>query len=590
MALDGIFLTTVKRELQVLVGGRVDKIYQPAREEIIMSVRTREAVYKLLFNASANNARVHITDEQIENPKTPPMFCMLLRKRLSSGKLAAVRQDGCERVLYFDIDCVSELGEPCRLTLAAEIMGRCSNLILIGDNGRILDCIKRVTLDLSSVRPVLPGMVYEPPARQERMDIFSYDRGALADIISDEKNTAKPLSKALVAAFEGFSPLFAREAEYAVSHGEDMLCGDMDSHKMDSLCNYLDDTARALSEGKNRFTIIKDKDGVLKEYCFTQILQYGSLMTNVLQNSACETLDRFYSQRDADSRRRQWAADLFKLLTRTEERISRRVAGQKQELEQCAKRDELKLCGDLIMANLYRLEKGQTEAEVENLYDEDCRKITIKLDKRLTPVQNAQRYYAEYRKADTAEKKLTQLIAEGEEELAYIDSVSDSLMRASGEDDIALLREELEQEGYIRRKVSNKKAVRQQKPLRFVSDGGFEILVGRNNRQNDSLTLKESKKDDIWLHVHNIAGSHTIISCGGKQPDEQTLMQAARLAALYSKARNSSQVPVDYTQVRYVHKPAGAKPGMVIFTNNKTLFVEPDEQEAERLAANVPKK
>lgn len=586
MALDGIFLSAVRQELGRLIGGRVDKIYQPAREEIIMTLRTREGSEKLLFNSSANDARVHITNTMAENPKTPPMFCMLMRKRLTSGKLTDIRQDGCERVLYFDFDCVNELGDKCRLTLAIEIMSRCSNLVLIGEQGKILDCIKRVTPDVSSARPVLPGMVYEPPARQDRLSIFEFDKEILKERLSDVQYSGRALAKAVVAVFEGVSPLFAREAEYFASRGREVTCDDLTQDEFDRLCFYLKNTAGSLETGNNVFTIIKNREGVLKDFCFTDIKQYGSLMISMPQESACQTLDNFYTQRDADARRRQWADDVFKLLARTEERIKRRIAGQQQELAQCAKREELKMCGDLIMANLYRLEKGQESAQLENYYEEDMPLVQIKLDRRLTPAQNAQKYYAEYRKADTAEKKLGQLVKDGIKELEYVDSVFDSLTRAASEDEIALLREELEQEGYAKHSRKRQSAkVRQPKPLHFVSDSGFDIYVGRNNRQNDALTLKDSKKDDIWLHVHSIAGSHTIIACSGRQVDDQTLLQAARLAALYSKAKNSSQVPVDYTYVRYVKKPSGARPGMVIFTNNKTLFVTPNEQEAQRLAA-----
>lgn len=581
MALDGIFLSTVKNELSELIGGRVDKIYQPSREELIIAIRTRSASFKLLFSSSAMAARVHITQAQIENPKAPPMFCMLMRKHLSSGKLCAIRQDGFERILYFDFDCINELGDPCRLTLACEIMGRCSNLILIGENGRIIDCIKRVTPDVSSVRPVLPNMVYEAPPKQERLSIFGFDREELKARLAE--NGGKPLSKALVAAFEGVSPLFAREAENYSARDGDIVCENITADAFDRLCFYLGKTAKEIKDGSNRFTVLKTREGVLKDFCFTDISQYGSLMISSVQHSACETLDYFYAQRDSDARRRQKAADIFRLLVSATERISRRIGAQKQELSDCAKRDELKLCGDLLMANLYRIEKGQEEARLENYYEEDCPTVTIKLDKRLTPSQNAQKYYTEYRKADTAEKKLTGLIADGEEEIKYLDSVFDCLTRADTEDEIAALREELEQEGYIKKRSGSKKPARQPKPMRFMSDEGFEILVGRNNRQNDALTLKESKKDDIWLHVHNIAGSHVIISCGGTQPSDETIAQAARLAAFYSKAKDSSQVPVDYTLVKYVKKPSGAKPGMVIFTNNRTLYVKPDEQEAQRL-------
>lgn len=580
MALDGIFLSIVKKELSQLLGGRVDKIYQPSREEIVFAIRTREGTYKLLFNASAKDARVHITKAQIENPKTPPMFCMLMRKHLSSGKLCDIRQDGSERVLFFDFESINEMGDLCRLTVAMEIMGRCSNLILVSESGKIIDCIKRVGYDVSSVRPVLPGMMYEPVPRQDKMLLFELDKNTLSQRLLEQGT--KPLSKGLVNIIEGISPIFAREAQGFAAKGE-IACSELTADIMDKLYFYLAKTADSIITGMNKLTIVKTREGDLKDFCFTQILQYGSLMVTSEENSACEVLDFFYTERDVSARRKQKAADLFKLLVTTSERISRRIANQQQELCDCKNRDEYKLCGDLIMANLYRIQKGDTKALLENFYDESLSQISIKLDSRLTPAQNAQKYYIEYRKADTAEKKLCELIREGEDELSYIDSVFDSLTRATTEDEIAVLREELADEGYIKHSAVKGKAAKSPKPYAFRSEDGFMIFVGRNNRQNDKLTLKDSEKTDIWLHTHNITGSHTVIACEGKQPPMTTIEQAARLAALHSKAKSSSQVPVDYTFIKYVKKPSGAKPGMVIFTNNKTLYVTPDEQEAQSL-------
>ncbi len=587
MALDGIFLSLVKKELMCLVGGRVDKIYQPSREETVFSIRTREGAFKLLFNASAMNARVHITKAEIDNPKTPPMFCMLMRKHLSSGKLCGIRQDGSERVLFFDFESVNEMGDLCRLTVAMEIMGRCSNLILVSEEGRVIDCIKRVGYDVSSVRPVLPGMMYEPVPKQDKLSLFDFEKETLEHKLS--ASGAKPLSKALVGVIEGISPIFAREAS-AYCARSDIPCCEMTEDIFDKLCFYLKKTADGIKSEAPCFTVVKTKDGALKDFCFTDIGQYGSLMVTQRVGSACELLDYFCSERDSDSRLRQKASDLFKMLVSTTERISRRIANQKQELSDCAKRDEYKMYGDLLMANLYRIEKGDSVARLENFYSEDSECVEIKLDKRLTPAQNAQKYYSEYRKADTAEKMLTELVKQGEDELAYIDSVFDSLTRAKTEDEIAALREELADEGYVKRsRLKSAKTAKAPKPLEFLSDDGFKILVGRNNRQNDKLTTKDSDKSDIWLHTHNIAGSHTVISCEGKEPPMSTIEQAARLAAFHSKAKNSSQVPVDYTLIRFVKKPGGAKPGKVIFTNNRTLYVTPDADEAARLRANVSK-
>lgn len=581
MALDGIFLRLVKERLMPLIGGRVEKIHQPSREEILFTIRTREGGHKLLFNTGAGSARVHITRAEIENPKTPPMFCMFMRKHLSSGKLINIRQDGFERILYFDFDSANEMGDICRFTLAIEIMGRHSNLILINSEGKIVDSIKRVGQDMSAVRMVLPGMTYTLPPRDDRLSLLDDDSRLICEKV---KNLPKQtLPKALMKVLEGISPVFAREAEFYVARGNEIVVEDMVDEHFDRLAFYLKKVAEDLKSGTNRYTVLKNREGLLKDFCFTDISQYGNLMVTKQFDSPCEVLDYFYSERDSIARMKQKAQDLFKLLVSTSERISRRTANQREELKECAGRDQLKKYGDLLMANLYLLEKGQVEAEVQDFYDDKMPLVKIPLDRRLTPSQNAQKYYREYRKADTAEKKLTALIKEGEQELDYIDSVFDSLTRATTEGDIAELRSELAEQGYIKRSKIKGKPPKGMPPIKFISSDGFEIRVGRNNKQNDKLTCKDSEKTDIWLHTKNITGSHTVISCNGIQPPETTIVEAAVIAAYHSKAKNSSQVPVDYTLIRNVKKPVGSKPGMVIFTNNKTLFVTPDEDIIEKL-------
>lgn len=581
MALDGVFLNQVKNELTPLIGGRVDKIHQPSREELLITLRTRDGAYRLLFNTGAGTARVHATKADIDNPKVPPMFCMLMRKQLSSGKLTDIRQDGFERILYFDFDSSNELGDICRLTLAAEIMGRHSNLILIDGSGKIIDSIKRVGQDMSQVRLVLPGITYTLPPKEQRASLTGDDP---ADIVAKVKaQNGMKLPKALMNVLEGISPVFAREAEFYAGHGRELAVADMTPDEFDRLAFFIGKTAKELKEGTNVYTILRTQDGQFKDFCFTDIRQYGSLMVTSTASSACETVDRFFSERDRTARVKQRAQDLFRLLVNTSDRISRRTANQKLELKECADRDKLKKYGDLIMANLYQIQKGDAEAKVTDYYEPDQPEVTIPLERRLTPSQNAQKYYKEYRKADTAEKKLLDLIANGEEELAYIDSVFDALTRAQGDDDISELRDELSEQGYIKKSRVKGKPPRTQPPLRFVSSDGFEIRVGRNNKQNDRLTCKDSEKLDIWLHTKDITGSHTVISCHGEEPPEQTIREAAVIAAFHSKARTSSQVPVDYTLIKFVKKPAGSKPGMVIFTNNRTLYVTPDEQLVEKL-------
>ncbi|MCD7726778.1 MAG: NFACT family protein [Ruminococcus sp.] len=583
MALDGVYLNIIKKDLEEkLIGSRVDKIHQPSREEIIITFRTRQGSHKVLFNVNASQARVHETEIAAENPKAPPMFCMLLRKHLSSGKLIAIRQDGKERILSFDFDSTNEMGDIVRLTLIIEIMGRHSNLMLVNADGKILDSIKRIGQDVSSVRPVLPGMIYSPPPREKRLGIFDFDEAELINILS--QNGDKDLSKCLLHTFEGISPVIAREAVFYAAKTDSLRFNDLNQGQRDKICFFFKNTAQLVEEKKNKFVVLKTRDNQLKDFCFTDILQYGSLMIRKEFSSPNELLDYFYAERDRLSRTKQWADDLFKLLLSTSERISRRISNQLVELDECKNREIYKKSGDLIISNIYKIKKGDGVVMLTDYTDPDLREVSVTLDKRLTPQQNAQKYYNEYKKCDTAEKMLTRLIEEGKQELVYIDSVFDSLTRATSEADILALREELSEQGYLKLRKSGK--VKPQKglpPIKFRTTGGFDILVGRNNRQNDKLTLKDSSKSDIWLHTKDIPGSHVILKADGRTPSEQDIFEAACIAAYHSKAKSSSSVGVDYTLVKNVKKPNGAKPGMVIFTDNKTLFVTPDEELIEEL-------
>lgn len=581
MALDGAFLYAVKNELQMLIGGRVDKVYQPSREEIIISIRTVKGVFRLLISASASSARVHITETQVDNPMTPPMFCMLLRKHLGGGKLAQIRQDGLERILFLDFNCTNELGDPVTITLACEIMGKYSNLIAINNDGRIIDSIKRVDEDMSRERLVLPGIKYEMPPRDERISFVHSSEEEIRAAL-DRMKPAE-LSKGLIGVFEGISPVLAREWAYYAARGNEVRTDELDGNIKDRLVFAIMQSKEALTAGKCCYTAVMTKEGLLKDFSFVRLSQYGALMITKELESASGLLDYFYAQRDRAARLKQRANDLFRLLVNTSERITKRLANQREELKECDKKNEMKLMGDLISANIYRINKGDSTVKLENFYDENCPEIEIKLDSRLTPAQNAQKYYSVYRKSVTAEKKLAEQIALGEEELQYIDSVFDALTRADSENEVNELRMELAEQGYIRAVRLKGKPLKSQPPIEYLSSDGYTIFAGRNNKQNDKLTLKTAAKTDIWLHTHNIAGSHVIIVTDGTTPPDRTIEEAAIIAAVNSKAKDSAQVPVDYCLDKFVKKPAGAKPGMVIFTNNKTAYVNPDAQLAERL-------
>ncbi|MBQ3565972.1 MAG: NFACT family protein, partial [Oscillospiraceae bacterium] len=507
------------------------------------------------------------------------MFCMLLRKHLGSGRLKEIRQDGLERIIFLDFECINELGDIVTVTLACEIMGKYSNLIAINHEGRIIDSIRRVDEDMSRERLVLPGMKYELPPRDDRISFVHSSDDDIMKTLENLKGTE--LSKALISAFEGISPVLARE--WAFRTGDNLNGAELTEKKRKRLFEEIVNTRQKLLSGECTFTSVSTQEGLLKDFSFVNIMQYGQLMNLKKHESACELLDYFYAERDNAARLKQRANDLFKMLVSTSERITKRIANQKNELLQCEKKDEMKLMGDLLSANLYRFVKGDKNVTVENFYEESCPQIDIKLDEMLTPAQNAQKYYSEYRKSVTAEKMLAQQIELGEQELEYVESVFDSLTRAVTENEVNELRLELAEQGYLKASRLKSKPPKSAPPLEFVSDDGYRIFVGRNNKQNDRLTMKTASKTDIWLHTHNIPGSHVIIETNGDEPPMETIEQAAVLSAVHSKAKNSAQVPVDYCLVKFVKKPNGSKPGMVIFSNNKTLYVMPDETLAERL-------
>jgi predicted ribosome quality control (RQC) complex YloA/Tae2 family protein len=565
-----------------LIGARVDKIHQPSRDEIIITLRSFGGAEKILLSAESMSARVCLTSETPENPKQPPLFCTLMRKALSGGKLTGISQDGLERIINFDFECTNDIGDMCEYRLAAEIMGKYSNIILLtkkDDVWRVVDSIKRVTDDISSVRRVLPNVVYELPPREDRLCLTDCDLGQLSELLP--RYGSQRIAKALMSIFEGISPIFARECAYSAARDADALVSDLSADRLEKLVFFL----RKSREHIERFdgcTMVSEKGRKPKDFCFVPVEQYGAEMLETRFDSPSALIDSFFAERATASRVKQRSDNLLKAIMNIYERVSRKLETRRQELRDCADKDRYRLMGDILSANLWRAEKGMSELTAENYEDGD--EITIKLDVRLTPSQNAQRFYSEYKKLDTAEKMLTKFIAQDEKELAYIDSVFDAASRvgsgAGSESALYEIKQELISTGYIRpaRSEKNAKAPKAAAPLKFRSSDGFDILVGRNNLQNDKLTLKTALADDMWLHTQNIPGSHVIIRAEGKSIPDSTIVEAATLAATCSKGRSGTKIPVDYTLARYVKKPNGAKPGMVIFVNNRTILVDPDEE------------
>lgn len=560
-----------------LIGGRIDKIYQPSREEIIISLRASGKHSKILISANSMSARISLTDRATENPSAPPMFCMLLRKHLSGGKLTGISQDGLERIINLDFECMNEIGDMVINRLTAEIMGRHSNIILMTKKEgiyRVIDSIKRITDDISSVRRILPNIVYETPPRDlARINFLTCENDALVSAV--KTGTGKKLAKHLTACLEGVSPVFSRECAYYACRDTDALIDDMTADNYDRLLFFIK-KARGYAENGGGYTILRDLQGAYKDFCFMPIEQYGAALTTSSAESANALLDKFYGSKAENERMKQRSRDLLKMLVNTYDRIARKLELQRQELAACSEREVFRVRGDIISANIYKMQKGMSELVAENYYSGETE--TVPLDIKLTPSQNAQKYYAEYKKLEKAEKMLTKLIADGETELIYIDSVFDAASRATSNAEISEIREELSQNGYLAGAQNKKNTVKPKPPMHFVTDDGYDVYIGRNNLQNDRLTLKTASPDDMWLHTKNIAGSHVIIKAKNGEISDNAILQAASLAAYCSKAQSSTKVPVDYTRVRFVKKPNGAKPGMVIFSNNFTVLVDPDEE------------
>lgn len=572
MALDGIFLRHIKNEIEsAALGARVSQVYQPNREELVFALRTFEGNKKLLLSARANSPRVNFCAKTPENPAQPPMFCMLLRKRIGGGKLVAVRQMDCDRVIFFDFECVNELGDTVMITVVCEIMGMYSNIIIVNSDGIIIDSLKRVDLTMSSRRLVLPNIKYELPEPQDKLNIAECE---IEEIVSKLRylESEMPLNKALLRTVQGVSPIICREIEHKVMEGATNLVEGVLYDKLVSELTNLKEIAKNCS-GKP--CIIYREDSKPMDFSFIPITQYGDFANIESFESFSELLDKFYDARDSKERMRVKSQSLVKLLTNTSERIARKLNKQQAELKQCENREQLRICGDLLQANLYRIERGAEYVDVENFYDENNSILRIKLNPAISPSANAQKYYKDYQKAKNAENVLTEQIKKGRSELSYVDSVLDTVMRAENERDLSQIREELTEQGYLHRPKGKQKSPSALPPYEFVSSDGFKIMVGRNNKQNDKLTLKMAGKNDMWLHTKDIHGSHAIIFADGKEISDTAIYEAARIAAYHSKAQNSSQVPVDYTLVKYVSKPNGAKPGMVIYVNNKTVYVNP---------------
>ena len=571
MGIDGIYLYQLKTEIENgLNNARIDKIHQPSKEELVLLLRSASGAKRLLISIRPSAPRINFTQNTFENPSEPPMFCMLMRKHLSGARFIRVEDNGFERVVTLLFEGTNEMGDRVRFSLVTELIGKQTNLVLVGADGRIIDSLRRSDIEAGG-RMIQPGALYTLPEKQEKLNVIKTEP---SEIIEAVKTAAMPLSKALVSVVDGFSPLIAREIVVRAGCDTDKYSNDLISAEETALIGALADFKQKLACPKP--TVLVDDRGVPFEFSYTDITQYGTSANKMNFATLSELLDAVYTERDRKERIRSYANELFKLVNNLLSRTAKKIAIRKKEQEKCADGDKWRIYGELLKANLYAVERGVPYVDVQNYYDPELKTVRIPLNVTLTPAQNAQRYFKEYKKCCNAAAMLGQLIEESENELRYIESVADELGRASSVSDLNEIRSELALAGYIRERGDRKKQVRASAPLEFVSPDGHRVLVGRNNRQNDELTLRTASDGDMWFHTKNIPGSHVIVFCNGDELSDETVLFAAELAAEHSKAAGSSSVPVDYTRVKYVKKPAGAKPGMVIYKTNKTVYVTPE--------------
>ncbi len=581
MAFDGIFLRHIINEISpCVIGARVEKIHQPSREELVIHLRSKSGAYKLFLCIRASGPRIHIINSTPENPASPPMFCMLMRKKLTNSLLSGIRQSGLDRVVYFDFDAVNEIGDRVTLTLSVEIMAKHSNIMLTDEKSRIVDALKRVDFSRSEVRQILPGFPYTPPPAQDKLDLLN---AGTDDIISRVKAyEAKAVSSALLNSVQGLSPLICREIAYRC--GEDIAVCDMNKVYETKLSEEIEKLRSTCESCGGKPFVLKDESGVPTDFSFTEIGQYSGRLTSEKKESFSQMLEEFYSEKDRAERTRQKGHDLIKFLHNAVERTSKKLDLQRIELEKCADREQLRISAELINANLYRLEKGSLYYDLENYYDNN-NIIRIKADPSLSPAGNAQKYFKLYRKAKTAEQMLTELISKGEEELSYLDSVSDALDRAVTQSDIDEIKQELIISGYLKDKSKGKrKQSKPSPPLKYMTSDGFTVLVGRNNLQNDRLTFRTANKNDMWLHTQKIHGSHVIIQSDNREISDEAIVEAAEIAAYHSRANSAKLVPVDYTYVKNLKKPPASPPGKVIYHVYYSVNVTPDKNKIENMA------
>lgn len=575
MPLDGITLAFVARELNALLaGGRIDKVVQPERDEVILTVRSAGRNSQLLLSASADCARAHITQVKKNNPLEPPMLCMLLRKHIVGGRILSIAQAESDRILEIEIEHYDELGERVQKRIVCEFMGRHSNIIFVGGDGRIIDSARRVTELISSVREVLPGLRYERPPAHGKIPFDAVTEDALAAALAGQGGA---LHKAIAASVSGLSRQAAQELAFRAAGSEDAHTSECD---LGAAAAAVAAELRGILAAEPRPAVLRNPDGDPVDFTAFDYRSRPALAAQRCE-SLSEAMDEFYRTRDAAERIRQKSAALNRVLKTNIERCEKKLALQQEALLGAARMEEYRVKGELLTGSLYLARKGMKSVDLPNYYEEGMPTLTVELDEKLSPGQNAQRYFKLYQKARSAQTLAAEQIERTAEELDYLEGQLDNLGKCTAEPELAELRAELERFGYVKA-VKSRRQLKQlppSQPLKFTAPSGSVVLVGKNNVQNDKLTFTADPMD-WWLHVKDMPGSHVIVA--DPEAGEETILYAARLAARFSKGANSSQVPVDYTRRKYVKKPSGAKPGFVIYTHQHTLYVLPAEEVSER--------
>ncbi len=577
MALDGITISSITAELhQKLIGGRIDKIYQPLSDEIIFTVRSTGENYKILVSANSSHPRMHITQIQKENPMTPPMFCMVMRKYIAGGKITKIYQPDFERIIILEVESMNELGDITAKKLILEMMGKHSNFIVTDENNKILDAIKRISHDKSSVREVLPGKEYATPPSQNKTNPLFLTKEHLFEQL--QKQSGAKVQEVLYKNYTGISPIFASEICFRAGITSSYFCEQLTEQEKQTIFTVFCDVLEQIKQQQFHYSIYYEADkNKLLDFSVLDMKQFAAFPKEDY-HSISSLLEQFYAEKDNIYHVRQKSHDMRRILVSNIERCAKKKEIQKKTEKDVAAKDSWKIKGELLTANIYAIPKGITTFRTVNFYDTELKEIEIAIDPTKTPAENAQKYFSKYNKAKRTLAALEIQKKQNEEELAYLESILNSLDAAKEEADLDEIRMELAEQGYMKRKTAKKNRVQKKaKPLHYLSSDGFDIYVGKSNLQNDTLTLRFAESNDIWLHTKEIPGSHVIIKTNGTPVPDNTLLEAANLSAYFSKSQNGSQVPVDYTLRKYVKKPNGAKPGMVIYEKNKTIYITPQE-------------